>query len=241
MKEKNLEAIRHPQPVETQEKPNWNEFSSIMLRDHFISDEEYAAAEGNPAVSKSIVDRVNEIDKINEEHAEDLRIPDEYMDTLTENGFVVLDNGSIDACGNAELGTIIPGVAYAQSGNYRVCVMNTINMGFRFVSVASDGHIVDMGPVRVPVIVGTMNCPYGVYVPLDFHATRYAADVLYNAVEEYYANKRAKECCEHTNVSQSSANIPADCSCHALEDNSESENYEHKNKFYWMPSSKKNI
>ena len=240
------EVTRRPQPMETQLKPDFSEISSLMLRDHFISDEEYAAADENPAVERSIVDREDEIDKINDEHAEALRISKGYMDTLTENGFVVLDNGSIDACGNAELGSIIPGVAYTQSGHYQAFVMNTMNMGFRFVGLAPDGRIMDMGPVRVPVIVGNMNCPYGMYVPFDIYATRYAAENLSRSVEEYYANKRAREC-ECNNAPQIPDNIPepnpnGNCPFYASEDDSEPEEYAYRNKFYWMPSvTKKNI
>ena len=63
---------------------------------------------------------------------------------------------------------INPVLALAPDGTtYRAAVINTFNRGFEFVGIQKDGAIVSYGPVNVPILMGSMEHPLGVYIPTN--------------------------------------------------------------------------
>lgn len=63
---------------------------------------------------------------------------------------------------------IIPVLALAPTEElYEAAVINTVNRGLEFVGVQPDGTLISYGPVNVPIIMGDVDQPRGVYIPTD--------------------------------------------------------------------------
>lgn len=63
---------------------------------------------------------------------------------------------------------IIPVLALSPTGDvFETAVINTVNRGLEFVGVQPDGTLISYGPVNVPIIMGDVDQPRGVYIPTD--------------------------------------------------------------------------
>lgn len=88
------------------------------------------------------------------------------------NGYVNCTDNTIAIKGNPTIAGFIPASPFRfdyDSKNIETeyaSIVNTINNGFRFASVAVNGDTIDHGPVNVPCIVGNAYRPQGLYTPL---------------------------------------------------------------------------
>lgn len=132
---------------------------------------------------------------------------DSVLDIMQEkmktNGLVVdkIDEGpgTIHGTGDVWAAAFIPGIAFADhdldKGNYACCtIVNTINKGFRYAAVDKNGNTIDLGPVIAPCIIGNVNRPEGIYIPVSSREAmtegiNYAINMVY-AYDDMRNSKR---------------------------------------------------
>lgn len=81
---------------------------------------------------------------------------------------------------------IIPVLALAPTGDlFETAVINTANRGLEFVGIQPDGTLISYGPVNVPIIMGDVDQPRGIYIPTDTpEPMRMVFKSIMNKVEE---------------------------------------------------------
>lgn len=96
---------------------------------------------------------------------------DMIMDALSDNGYVVQDD-MISSIGDRGKAAFIPSVAFASAKNTdeptAVALVPTINGGIRFAAPSEDGEYTkDLGHADLPCLIGTVEGPEGLYIPLN--------------------------------------------------------------------------
>lgn len=111
--------------------------------------------------------------------------------TIHNNG-LLSENGIIKKYNDHEYASIIPGQAFVinedQIDVAPVHLVNTVNNGFRYISVDDNNGIVDLGGLVTPVIIGNAERPEALLIPLCNQKAHEDAKVIlneFNGITEY--------------------------------------------------------
>lgn len=146
---------------------------------------------------------------------------------IHKNGMVNTVDGYIEAYRDPAGAAIIPGLAFTvkdEDGKTYVkdstaAVINTMNNGFRFVSVnPKNGMIMDLGPMDAPMIVGNSMAPSALLVPLNNGRAISDAGAVANAFLDEYKELAKSMLADEIKECEGKCSCGDNCSCHDDDD-----------------------
>lgn len=147
---------------------------------------------------------------------------------IAKNGMVNTVDGYVEAYRDPVGAAIIPGLAFTtkddENGKTYVkdstaAVINTMNNGFRFVSVnPKNGMIMDLGPMDAPMIVGNSMAPSALLVPLHNGRAISDAGAVANAFLAEHKERIMNMLADEIKECEGNCHCGGNCHCHDDDD-----------------------